>query len=595
MRKRLRASASLLSLGLRVDRRLTVSLIVMTVLTNLAMTLRALWFALAVDAVVDGRLDDATLWAAVLALSDTTRSWALVGLHLDRQDLQERASQFLTEESMHLTGSLPDIAHHESPEHIDRLGAYRDAFPSLSVGLGTVVDAAGSLVRAAVTLGLLFTVHPLFLALPLFALPSLGAARRAEHIRLTANLETITLNQQADHIYSLMVDPASAKEVKVLGIGADLVVRHDDLWRRISTIQRRAQRRAATATFGGWLVFAVGFAGAVSLVVAGVGRGDVAAGGVVLGVVLAGQVNAQVAMGAATVAELTRAASAAGHRRWLVTYAEDHRASAGSTVPPRRLEHGIELRSVRFRYPATEVDVLRGIDLHLPAGSVVAIVGENGTGKSTLVKLLAGLYRPTSGAIAVDGIDLADIGLERWHERVTAGFQDFVRFQFQAADVVGVGHLPDREDLDRVGRAIDSASSNDVLAALPDGLRTQLGTIFGGIELSGGEWQKLALARTMMRPEPLLLLLDEPTAALDPPSEHELFGRYSAAAREAGRDAGAITVLVSHRFSTVRDADIIVVMDGGRVTETGTHEELVTLGGIYAELYGIQAMAYSSD
>ena len=232
-------------------------------------------------------------------------------------------------------------------------------------------------------------------------------------------------------------------------------------------------------------------------------------------------------------------------------------------------------------------------------GSVVAIVGENGAGKTTLVKLLCRLYQPTSGRILVDGVELARMPADAWRSRLAGAFQDFFRFEFRARHTVGVGDVPRLDDEPAVVAAVDRAGADDVVARLAAGLETQLGPTWPeGVEVSFGQWQKLALARGFMRDHPLLLVLDEPTAALDAETEHALFERYAAAARggksngEADRADGRITILVSHRFSTVRMADLIVVLDGARVVEVGTHEELMARGGQYAELYGIQAAAY---
>jgi ATP-binding cassette, subfamily B, bacterial len=222
----------------------------------------------------------------------------------------------------------------------------------------------------------------------------------------------------------------------------------------------------------------------------------------------------------------------------------------------------------------------------------VAIVGENGAGKSTLVKLLCQLYQPTSGRILVDGVDLSRMPPELWRSRASGAFQDFFRFEFKAHETVGLGDLPKIDDRPAVTAAVDRAGAIDVVENLVAGLETQLGPTWPeGVELSFGQWQKLALARGFMRERPLLLVLDEPTAALDAESEHALFERYAAARHNAGRD-GRITLLVSHRFSTVRMADFIVVLDGSRVVESGTHDALVAQGGQYAELYAIQAKAY---
>ena len=237
--------------------------------------------------------------------------------------------------------------------------------------------------------------------------------------------------------------------------------------------------------------------------------------------------------------------------------------------------------------------------MDLTPGSVVAIVGENGAGKTTLVKLLCRLYQPTSGRILVDGLDLARMPVDAWRSRLAGAFQDFFRFEFRARHTVGIGDLCRLDDESSVRTAVDRAGADDVITRLVSGLETQLGPTWpGGVEVSFGQWQKLALARGFMRDRPLLLVLDEPTAALDAETEHALFERFAAAARGGksngdidGAD-GRITILVSHRFSTVRMADLIVVLDGARVAEVGSHEELVEKGGKYAELYGIQASAY---
>jgi ATP-binding cassette subfamily B protein len=285
-----------------------------------------------------------------------------------------------------------------------------------------------------------------------------------------------------------------------------------------------------------------------------------------------------------------------GSRRlaWLEDYAASFAASADLPVPDV-LRKGIDLDRVSFAYPGTTHLVLDQVSLSLPAGAVVAIVGENGAGKTTLVKLLAKMYEPTAGAILVDGQPLARMPADAWRARLAGAFQDFFRFEFRAGHTVGLGDVPRLDEEPAVVAAVDRAGARDVVSHLPAGLATQLGPTWpGGVEVSFGQWQKLALARGFMRDRPLLLILDEPTAALDAETEHALFERYAAAARGIGDDhpAGRITVLVSHRFSTVRMADLIVVLDGARLVEFGTHDELTAKGGQYAELYGIQAAAY---
>jgi ATP-binding cassette subfamily B protein len=208
-----------------------------------------------------------------------------------------------------------------------------------------------------------------------------------------------------------------------------------------------------------------------------------------------------------------------------------------------------------------------------------------------LVKLICKLYEPSGGRILLDGRPLDRISAEAWRQKIAGAFQDFFRFEFRAVHSVGLGDLPRLDDVPAVNTAVGRAGAEDVLERLESGLDTQLGSTWpDGAEISFGQWQKLALARGFMRDRPLLLVLDEPTAALDAETEHALFERYAAAARDS--TDGRITILVSHRFSTVRMADLIVVLDGAHVVETGTHDELMALDGHYAELYRIQAAAY---
>jgi ATP-binding cassette subfamily B protein len=295
----------------------------------------------------------------------------------------------------------------------------------------------------------------------------------------------------------------------------------------------------------------------------------------------------------ATVGELgfLRGFCVYGARR--LAWLEDYAASIASTATlpaPERLERGVRFDHVSFAYPGTQKLALEDVTLDLPSGAVVAIVGENGAGKSTLVKLLARMYEPTAGQILIDGTPLARITADSWRTKMAGAFQDFFCFELVARHSVGLGDAPRRDDNAAVVTAVGRAGADDVVSRLGAGLDTQLGPTWpGGAEVSFGQWQKLALARGFMRDAPLVLVLDEPTAALDSETEHALFERYAAAARA---DDGRITILVSHRFSTVRMADLIIVLQGAGVAEVGSHDALLARGGIYAELYGIQAAAY---
>ena len=363
------------------------------------------------------------------------------------------------------------------------------------------------------------------------------------------------------------------------------------------------------------------------MVVVRAAHGTASVGAVVLAVTLVQRAQLQVGQAAAAIGQLLTTARTARRLLWLEDYAAASRGLApggaaggpglagggrwlaggaagaargprrrrrlpGAWLPPAVLRRGITLREVSFGYPPDGGLVLDGVDVHLPAGAAVALVGENGAGKTTLVKLLTGMYQPTAGQVLLDGVPLADLDLAAWRERTAAAFQDFVRFELLAAEAVGVGDLPRISQPAALESALERADATAVAAALPEGLDTRLGRSFtGGQELSGGQWQRLALARGMMRDLPLLLILDEPTASLDAITEAALFERYLSARQLASR-SGAITLLVSHRFSTVRMADLIVVLDQGRVAASGDHASLIRAGGLYAELYELQARAY---
>ncbi|HYT25054.1 MAG TPA: ABC transporter ATP-binding protein, partial [Actinomycetota bacterium] len=353
-----------------------------------------------------------------------------------------------------------------------------------------------------------------------------------------------------------------------------------------------------------WAVFGGAYVGAVVLVSSGL---RATPGDVLLVLAAGSRLSSYIG---ATVGEIgfLRGIWMDGSRRvaWLEDYAAALVASADQAVPAA-LTRGIRVEHVSFAYPGTDRLVLDDVCLDLPTGSVVAIVGENGAGKTTLVKLLCKLYEPTSGRILVDGLPLARMPADEWRSRLAGAFQDFFRFELRARHSVGVGDVPRLDDEPAVVGAVHRAGADDVVARLAAGLETQLGPTWpDGVDVSFGQWQKLALARGFMRDRPLLLVLDEPTAALDAETEHALFERYAAAARgdgQAGGDSagggsagrapdGRVTILISHRFSTVRMADLIVVLDGARVLEVGSHQELMARGGQYAELYGIQAAAY---
>jgi ATP-binding cassette subfamily B protein len=396
-------------------------------------------------------------------------------------------------------------------------------------------------------------------------------------------------NRLARHLFTVATTAEPGKEVRVTRIGEKLTAMRRDSWERWYRPVASARWGTAAWQIAGWLIFGLGWTAAVVFTAYGL---HATPGQTVLVLAAGSRLSAYIG---ATVGEIgfLRGFWLEGSRRmaWLEDYAAAME-SASDTPAPEHLAQGIQFEHVSFAYPGTDRLVLDDVNLAFRPGSVVAVVGENGAGKSTLVKLLCRMYQPDKGRILIDGVDLARIDATNWRSRLAGAFQDFFRFEFWARHTVGLGDVPRMDDVSAVVSAVDRAGAQDVVDRLPAGLDTQLGPAWpGGAELSFGQWQKLALARGFMRERPLVLVLDEPTAALDAETEHALFERYAAAAKSS--DTSRITVLVSHRFSTVRMADQIVVLDGARVAECGSHDALMAKRGQYAELYNIQAAAYA--
>ena len=253
---------------------------------------------------------------------------------------------------------------------------------------------------------------------------------------------------------------------------------------------------------------------------------------------------------------------------------------------PRPIKQGFEFRNVSFVYPGTDRVVLNRLNFHLDPGQRVALIGENGQGKTTIVKLITRLYDPTQGEILLDGVDLREYDIEDLYREIGVIFQDFMRYEMTARENIAVGKIEELDDLPAIQAAAKKSLADEVIARLGSGFEQMLGRRFeGGVELSGGEWQKLALARAYLR-EAQLLVLDEPTAALDARSEYQVFQRF------AELTSGKMALFISHRFSTVRMADRIVVLENGNVAEEGTHEQLTRIGGRYAEMFELQAASY---
>ena len=558
----------------------------LVLLAALPDALIAVWLKLAADGVLAGERTLVLAAGAGLGVS-ATATWILrVTSDRTQRRFRDRVTVALESHVARLQATLATLEHHERPEYLDRLAVLRDQVFVLDHMYMSLFTTCGWLLRLGVTVALLVSIHPALALLLVAAIPTVltsswrpGVERAVEERGAPPQPARPPPVRHGDHGRPRQ---GGARH------GHRPASRHDAARGVGAVVPPVAQARAGSAAWhaAGWAVFGASFVGAVAFAA----RGLAAPPGEVLLVLAAGsRLSAYIAATAGEIGFL-RGIWLDGSRRlaWLEDYAAAASPPADAEVPGR-LADGIRFERVSFIYPGTDRRVLDDVQLELKAGSVVAIVGENGAGKTTLVKLLCRLYQPTSGRILVDGTDLARMPADQWRSRLAGAFQDFFRFELRARHTVGVGDLARLDDEPAIVAAVGRAGASDVVARLTAGLETQLGPTWPeGVDVSFGQWQKLALARGFMRDAPLVLVLDEPTAALDAETEHALFERYAAAAG----DRIGITILVSHRFSTVRMADQIVVLDGARVVETGTHDDLMERAGQYAELYGIQAQAY---
>lgn len=551
--------------------------------------LLALWLALLADGVLSAKRGE-VLGAAIGLGASAAGSWILrVVSDRTQRRFRERLTITLEAHVANLEASVASIEHHERQEYVDRLSMLRNQVFVLDHMYWSLFTTCGWILRLIVTLGLLISIHPALALLALFTLPTVLTSTWRPEVERKADERGAWANRLSRHLFNLATTAPPGKEVRVTRIGLKLVSQRRATWQRWYGPVAAARNGSALWQTAGWLVFALAYVGAVVFVASVL---KASPGKVLLALAAGARLSTYIGAAVGEIGFL-RGFWLDGSRRlaWLEDYAASLQQGA-DTPAPETISQGIDFERVSFTYPGTERVVLEDVNVHLRPGSVVAIVGENGAGKTTLVKLLSRLYPPSSGRILIDGVDLARIAPDTWRSRLAGAFQDFFRFEFKALNSVGVGDLPRHEDVPAVTSAVNHAGADDVVADLGKGLETQLGPTWPeGVEISFGQWQKLALARGFMRERPLLLILDEPTAALDAETEHALFERFAAAARERTSD-GRITILVSHRFSTVRMADFIVVLDGARVVESGTHEELMARAGQYAELYGIQAAAY---
>jgi ATP-binding cassette, subfamily B, bacterial len=532
-----------------------------------------------------GSVADVLPWAAAVAVVASALFFASSWQRERQQVLGELVTRHVEQRVLDVAAAV-ELEAFETPSFHNRLQRIRMTSHrplDLVYGLSGLAGAAVGVVGVVVAL---VAIEPLLIPLvALVFLPAwLVASRRGEAFhrffwRMTPR------DRERQYLAGVLSDRDAAKEVRGFGLAGFLRDRYERLYdERLAELRRVARRQLAYSLLANAGIGVV--LGATLLLVAWLtlsGRVALAQAGIaVAGIAVVG-------------ARLTQAGYAAGSLSEAALYMEDYtaflellpRAVAArptAAAPPsfRRLE----VQGVTFTYPSGARPALRDVSLHVRAGEVVALVGENGSGKTTLAKLLAGLYAPSAGRILWDGGDIAAVSPDGLRRSVAVIFQDFLRYHLPARDNIGLGRHEAIGDLPAIRRAARQADADQFIAALAAGYATMLGPEFvGGTDLSIGQWQRLALARAFFRDAPFVIL-DEPTAALDPRAEHDLFERIRALLAER------TVLLVSHRFSSVRSADRIYVLDQGRVVEAGTHQELMAAGGLYAELFTLQARAY---
>jgi ATP-binding cassette subfamily B protein len=582
----------LVAIGFRAAPGLSASVWILGAAGAVASVSYTLGFRITIDAATDHDAREIAFGVILIAVLFTL-GWLATILSASRGSvLTDKVNLFLGMRIGKLAGALPGLEHFERQDDLARIDQLRSGRRGLAAAPRRMLNIAQVGLRSLAIVVLLATIYPPILIVPVFALVPFLANRRAGALQRRADDELAEPRRLLDELFAIATSPGGARELRTYGVANAVAERHAALGDDIRGRALRAQLAASAWEAAGWLAFALAFAAAILALVLRAAHGNASPGGVVMAVSLMRRAQTQVTRGADGAASLGATLRTADQLRWLEEQAAAPAARVTGEVP-ERLSEGIRLRDVAFAYPSGGRDVIDGIDLHLPAGSIVALLGDNGAGKTTLVKLLTGMYRPTAGAIELDGADLNGLALDRWRQRTTATFQDYQRLQLIAQHSIGAGDLPRIDDEAAARDALARAGGEMLPDALPHGLRTPLGrTLARGRELSGGQWQRIALARGLMRRDPLLVILDEPTASVDAPTERALFERYAAVARAAGEAYGAVSLLISHRFSTARVADLIVLIENGRIVETGAHDELIQAGGAYAELYELQARAY---
>ncbi|HEY4978457.1 MAG TPA: ABC transporter ATP-binding protein [Candidatus Acidoferrum sp.] len=480
-----------------------------------------------------------------------------------------------------------DLATYEEPAFQDKLERAR---VQATDRLG-MIQQMGRLVQQAITTVALAASIVVFspwllVVLVVCVVPAFVGESHFAFLGYSLAFNQTPVKRQMDYLRYLGVSKESAKELKVFGLNTHLTERYaklsDDIYTQNVGL---AKRRFLASTFL-TLLSTVGYYGAYAYVIYQTLEGKLSVGTLTF---LAGAIagaSANLQMIFSTFSSIADQSLFLTDLLGFLALTPKVRSKPNALPCPRPVNQGIEFRNVSFAYPGTSRWVLQNLNLRLQQGERIALIGENGEGKTTIVKLLTRLYDPSEGSILLDGVDLRDYDLEDYAGQIAVIFQDFMRYDMTARENIAIGRIEESGNLPQIMAAAHKSLADGVIRKLQGGYDQMLGRRFdAGVDLSGGEWQKVALARAYLR-DAQILILDEPTASLDARSEHEVFQRF------ADLTAGKLSVLISHRFSTVKMADRIIVLEKGKISEEGRHEELLARGGRYAEMFEMQAASY---
>ena len=587
-----RYSSKALTLVWNTSHALTVALAILALVSGLLPGAVALIGKLIVDSVVVANRSGLTidrqtainyvcLEAIAIVLLAAAQKGLVVCQSLLRVLLAQRVNELILEKALTL-----DLTHFEDSEFYDKMSQARSQASSRPLSL---ITRTFGLCQSALTLltfsGLLWQFSGwAVLVLIVAAIPSFIAETRfSEHAFRLFRWRSPETRQQ-HYLETLLAREDYAKEVQLYQLGAVLLQRYRDIFNRLYKDDRNL-----TIKKGWWgyllgLLSTVAFYAAYAWIAIEAIAGIISLGEMTMYLIVFRQGQSTFASALTSIGGMYEDNLYLAN---LYEFLEQPMPQSQGRITQGMIHEGIRFEHVSFSYPGSQQLVLDDISLHLPLGEKLAIVGENGSGKTTLIKLLTNLYTPTSGRILLDGVDLNDWDVDVLRRRIGVIFQNFVQYQFTVGENVGVGDVEHLEDRQEWEIAANKGMAKPFIDVLPQGFDTQLGKWFkGGQELSGGQWQKIALARAFMRSDADILILDEPTAAMDAEAEMNIFNHFRALTQDR------MVVLISHRFSTVRMADKILVMANGRIIEQGSHEQLLAAAGRYAHLFSLQAAGY---